>query len=95
MHGLDIRWPLGLRRDIPAERLRASLTYVVAAPVGRVPKGALDGFRFEADDIDWAHGSGPPVRGAADALLLALTGRTAALDHLSGDGVPTVRSRLA
>jgi hypothetical protein len=35
------------------------------------------------------------VSGDADALLLAVTGRTAALDRLSGDGVSTLRSRLA
>jgi uncharacterized protein (TIGR03083 family) len=96
VHGLDIRWPLGLPRDIPAERAHKSLTYLTAAPVGGVvPKGTLDGLRFEAEDIDWAHGSGPRVRGDAEALLLAVTGRTTALDHLSGGGVSMLRARLA
>ncbi|MFW3171143.1 maleylpyruvate isomerase family mycothiol-dependent enzyme [Geodermatophilus sp. CPCC 206100] len=96
VHGLDIRWPLELPREIPEERLQTSLTFVTAAPFGSVvPKGALDGLRFEANDIDWASGSGPIVSGSAEALLLAITGRTTALGHLSGDGVPTLRSRLA
>jgi len=96
VHGLDIRWPLGLPRDIPEERVHKSLTYLTAAPVGGVvPKGRLRGLRFEADDIDWAHGSGPTVSGNADALMLAITGRTTALGHLNGDGVPTLQSRLA
>ena len=96
VHGLDIRWPLGLPRTVPEERLRTSLTYLTDAPVGGVvATGTLDGLRFEADDIDWAHGSGPTVSGSAEALLLAITGRPTALDHLSGDGVPTLRSRLA
>ncbi|SOD98857.1 maleylpyruvate isomerase family mycothiol-dependent enzyme [Blastococcus haudaquaticus] len=96
VHGLDIRWPLGLPREIPEQRLQASLAYLTAAPVGGVvPKGALDGLRLAATDIGWAHGSGPTVSGTAEALLLAITGRTAALDHLSGDGVPTLRGRLA
>ncbi|MCZ2860883.1 maleylpyruvate isomerase family mycothiol-dependent enzyme [Blastococcus sp. VKM Ac-2987] len=95
VHGLDIRWPLGLPRDIPEERVRTSLSFLTAAPAGGlVAKGTLSGLRFEADDIDWASGSGPSVRGRADALLLAITGRSAALGHLSGDGVPTLRSRL-
>jgi uncharacterized protein (TIGR03083 family) len=96
VHGLDIRWPLGLPRDVPEERLRTSLTHLTAGPVGGVvAKGSLDGLRFEASDIDWAHGSGPVVSGSAEALLLAITGRTTALGHLSGDGVPTLRGRLA
>ncbi|MGY1886206.1 maleylpyruvate isomerase family mycothiol-dependent enzyme [Blastococcus sp. SYSU DS0753] len=92
VHGLDIRWPLGIARDVPEERLRTSLTLV--ADGGFVRKGTLDGLRFEADDLDWAHGTGPAVRGNADALLLAMTGRPAALDHLDGDGVPVLRVRL-
>ncbi len=96
VHGLDIRWPLGLSRDVPEERVRTSLTYLTAAPVGGVvPEGRLSGLRFQATDIDWAHGSGSTVSGSAEALLLAVTGRTAALSHLSGDGVSTLRSRLA
>ncbi|TFV92461.1 maleylpyruvate isomerase family mycothiol-dependent enzyme [Blastococcus sp. CT_GayMR20] len=96
VHGLDIRWPLGLPRDIPQERLHTSLTYLTAAPAGGVvPKGTLDGLRWEASDIDWSHGSGPTVRGDAEALLLAITGRTVALRHLSGDGLSTLRGRLA
>ena len=96
VHGLDIRWPLGLPRDIPEERLRTSLTFLTAAPVGGiVAEGVVDGLRFEANDIDWASGSGPPVSGNAEALLLAITGRTPAFGHLSGDGVSALRTRLA
>jgi hypothetical protein len=60
-----------------------------------VPKGRLGGLRWEASDIDWAHGTGPTVSGRAEALLLAITGRRGALGHLSGDGVSTLRGRLA
>jgi uncharacterized protein (TIGR03083 family) len=96
VHGLDIRWPLGLPRDIPEERVHKSLTYLTGAPGGAVvAKGRLDGLRFEATDIDWTHGRGPAVSGDAEALLLAIAGRTTALGHLSGDGVSTLRGRLA
>lgn len=95
VHGLDIRWPLQMARQIPDERLKTSLTSLAAAANGLVPKGALSGLRFAADDLDWAHGSGPMVRGTADALLLAMTGRTIALEHLEGDGVATLRGRLS
>lgn len=95
VHGLDIRWPLGLTRDIPEERLQTSLTFLTGRSArGVVTGGTLDGLRFEADDIDWTHGNGPIVSGAAEALLLAITGRRAALDRLSGDGVSTLCARL-
>lgn len=97
VHGLDIRWPLGLAREVPERRLRTSLDFLTSrAGRGLVPEGlSRGGLRIAADDVDWAHGSGPTVRGSAEALLLVLTGRTAALDRLSGDGAPALRARLA
>ncbi len=95
VHGLDVRRPLGLRREVPHHRARTALTFLVGAPAGFVPKGALDGLRFVADDLDWSHGTGPTVSGDADALLLACTGRTAALEFLRGDGAPVLRERIA
>ena len=94
VHGADIRWPLGLTRDIPEARLAKSLTSLTGTASGLAPRGALRELRFEAEDIDWAHGSGPVVRGKADALLLAISGRTAALASLSGEGVSTLGARL-
>ncbi|NHC22246.1 maleylpyruvate isomerase family mycothiol-dependent enzyme [Nocardioides sp. IC4_145] len=95
VHGLDVRWPLGIEREVPAGRLRATLDFVAGAPGGIVPPGSLDGLRFEADDLDWAAGDGPTVSGRAEALLLGLTGRSAALGHLDGDGLATLRGRLS
>jgi uncharacterized protein (TIGR03083 family) len=96
VHGLDIRWPLGLTRQIPVERLQKSLTFLTTPTAGGlVRKGALEGLRLEASDIDWAHGSGPTVRGSAEALLLAMTGRTVALKHLDGDGVGALGGRVS
>ncbi|WP_182525166.1 maleylpyruvate isomerase family mycothiol-dependent enzyme [Nocardioides dongkuii] len=96
VHGLDIRWPLGIPRDIPEQRSRTSLDFLTTrAASSCVPKGALDGLRLEATDIDWVHGDGPVVRGASESLLLAMTGRRAALDHLEGHGVPALRDRLS
>jgi hypothetical protein len=96
VHGLDIRLPLRLARDIPGNRLRTALTFVTGgAATGIVARGAVSGLRFEARDLDWAHGSGPVVSGDAEALLLAVTGRTTAFGRLGGDGVATLRARLA
>lgn len=95
VHGLDIRWPLGLTREIPAERVRATLDYLASAPSDFVRKGLLDGLRLEGTDLGWSHGTGPTVSGTSDALLMGLTGRAAGLDALTGDGAVTLRSRLA
>lgn len=96
VHGLDIRRPLGLPREIPPDRLRTALTFAVTTPLGGVvTREALRDLRFEADDVDWAHGRGSAVRGPADDLLLAITGRTTALAHLDGDGADELRGRLA
>lgn len=95
VHGLDIRWPLGLKREVPEERAWSSLTFLTSRSArGLVPRGLLDGVHLQADDIDWAHGHGPMVSGRAEALLLVLTGRSVALEALAGDGVPTLRARL-
>lgn len=90
IHQQDIRRPLGLPRTIPAERIRPALNFAVWAPPVR---GAVRGrgVRLVADDIDWSLGRGPEVCGPAEAILLAMGGRTVALDDLSGPG----RDRLA
>jgi uncharacterized protein (TIGR03083 family) len=96
VHGLDICWPLGLTHPVPPERWRKSLTFLTTRP-GRslVPPGLADGLRLHAEDVDWSHGAGPTVSGDAGSLLLALTGRAVALDHLAGDGLATLRSRTS
>ncbi|WP_069386933.1 maleylpyruvate isomerase family mycothiol-dependent enzyme [Cellulosimicrobium cellulans] len=94
VHGLDIRWPLGLPYDIPEDRAATALDAVMRAPSGVVAKGVVDGLRFEATDIDWQHGTGPTVSGSAAALLLSVTGRAAAVDSLVGDGVVVLRRRI-
>ncbi|MEZ5268808.1 MAG: maleylpyruvate isomerase family mycothiol-dependent enzyme [Microthrixaceae bacterium] len=96
VHGLDIRWPLGLNREIPQDRMRTALQFVANAGAGNVvAKGVLDGLRFEATDLDWAHGTGRSVSGQSDAVLLAMAGRPAALEQLDGEGVETLATRLA
>lgn len=94
VHGQDIRRPLGLNRDFPADHLRRSLGFVTGKQRGFVPKGRLGGLRFEAEDLDWSSGEGAEVRGSGEAVLLAITGRVVALDDLEGDGVAVLRGRL-
>ncbi len=96
IHGQDIRRPLGLPADLRPEPMRASLGFLIGGrAVGFVPKGLPAGLRFEATDLGWAAGAGPVVQGPGEAVLLALTGRPAALPDLSGDGLPILTRRLA
>jgi uncharacterized protein (TIGR03083 family) len=91
VHQQDVRRPLGLLRAIPEDRLRASLNYARVSPV---IAGAwrTRGLRLIATDIDWSTGRGPEVCGTGESLLLAMTGRTAAVwTDLQGDGVALIR----
>jgi hypothetical protein len=54
----------------------------------------LRDLRLVATDTGWAYGAGALVRGPAEALLLAMSGRPVALDDLDGDGVPVLRQRV-
>jgi uncharacterized protein (TIGR03083 family) len=93
IHQQDIRRPLGLPREIPPERLRVILDFAMVAP----PTGAFvrtRGLRLVATDLDWSSGRGTAeVRGPAEALLMAASGRPSALDELDGPGVATLARR--
>ncbi|MFC4149608.1 maleylpyruvate isomerase family mycothiol-dependent enzyme [Micromonospora mangrovi] len=95
VHGQDIRRPLGLPHQLHPKRLRTSLDFLVSRrSVAFGGRRLRAGLRFEATDQDWVWGTGPVVQGTAEALLLALTGRTVVLPELRGDGVPVLRDRL-
>jgi uncharacterized protein (TIGR03083 family) len=84
IHGLDITVALGIDRHVPAERLRIVLG-------GLTPKQLryfgvdLAGIQLRADDLDWTFGSGQPLSGSAQDLLLVVCGRTLPTGHLRGE----------
>jgi hypothetical protein len=55
----------------------------------------LRGLHLSATDISWTAGAGAKVEGPIFALLLLLTGRYAALDRLSGPGLPQLRQKAS
>jgi len=95
IHNQDIRRPLGLARQIPAERLVAAIDVLPGIGSFLQSKRHTKGLRFVATDLDHAVGDGPEVRGPAEALVLAMSGRRATLDELDGDGLETLRARIA
>ncbi|MFI0479752.1 maleylpyruvate isomerase family mycothiol-dependent enzyme [Actinomadura sp. 9N215] len=90
IHHQDIRRPLGVAREIPAERLLPALRGALNTPV-IAGFWRVRGLRLVATDLDWSRGSGPEVRGPAEALLMVVAGRRGIIQELSGPG----RKRLA
>ncbi|MDT0276494.1 maleylpyruvate isomerase family mycothiol-dependent enzyme [Blastococcus goldschmidtiae] len=93
IHQQDIRRPLGLPRQVPAERLVPALRTALFAPTLLGALRVRD-VRLVATDIDWSFGRGPEVRGAAEALLMTVAGRPAAVADLSGPGQERIARRL-
>jgi uncharacterized protein (TIGR03083 family) len=93
IHHQDIRRPLGLPREIPAERLRAALRFATFAP-------PLRGFwhgrgvRVVATDVEWTFGFGPEARGPGEAVLMTLAARRGAASDLHGPGAATLVRRF-
>ena len=94
IHHQDIRRPLGIPRQIPAERLRCVLADSVRSP--ELPGWHLSrGVCLTPTDLDWSHGSGPEITGPAEAVLMAVAGRQSAVEELAGPGQAILASRLA
>ncbi|MBW0102177.1 maleylpyruvate isomerase family mycothiol-dependent enzyme [Pseudonocardia sp. KRD-291] len=93
IHHQDIRRPLGLPRNIPADRMRAVLDFARTAP----PIGAsrrIRGLTLVATDLDWTAGGGPAVEGPAESLLMVIAGRRGIAEELTGPGQPTIAERI-
>ena len=92
VHSQDIAIPLGRRLDAaPAAAAEAATrvwSYSGGSKAKVFKKIPLAGVQFSATDIAWTVGTGHQVKGPILAILLALTGRRAALPMLSGDGAP-------
>jgi uncharacterized protein (TIGR03083 family) len=84
VHGLDITIPLGIEHPVGEQALRLVLAHATT-PLSLKHSG-FDGtaIRLEADDLDWAFGTGQPVRGRARHLLMLLMGRRLPAGLLSG-----------
>jgi uncharacterized protein (TIGR03083 family) len=91
VHGQDITVPVGRPWPVPVDAAATAATRVwtMPWPLSRTvrARSRLSGLHLVAGDTDWAAGEGARVEGPVRALLLLLTGRTAAaLPLLSGEG---------
>jgi uncharacterized protein (TIGR03083 family) len=97
VHGQDIAVPLGLDRPMPAGAAMAAASRVWPDLYPFRAARRLRGLRFVAADCDWSAGQAGEdgvVTGPVGTILLALTGRPAAVDRLSGPGVAELADRL-
>jgi uncharacterized protein (TIGR03083 family) len=95
VHSEDIRRPLGIQHAYPLDAAVRVANFYKNSNLLIGAKNRIAGLRLRATDIDWSHGDGPEVSGPIVSLVVAMTGRTAALDDLAGEGVATLRSRAA
>jgi uncharacterized protein (TIGR03083 family) len=93
VHSEDIRRPLGIKHDYPADALISVADMYKGSNLLIGGKKRVEGLTLRATDTDWSTGSGPEVSGPMKDLVMAIAGRAAALDDLSGEGVETLRSR--
>lgn len=92
IHQQDIRRPLGEPRAIPEDRLRPALRTALFGVLRGVVR--VRDVRLVATDVDWAFGRGPEVHGTGEALLMAVAGRKAVADELTGPGRGRLVQRL-
>jgi uncharacterized protein (TIGR03083 family) len=95
VHGEDIRRPLGIRHKYADDALTTTADFYRGSNLLIGAKRRAEGLTLHADDVDWKAGSGPEVAGPLASIILAITGRGAGLDDLSGEGVATLRGRIS
>ena len=83
IHGLDITVGLDLDRQPPPERVGLVLGSLKPSQL-KFFGVDLTGVQLRADDLDWSYGTGEPVSGRAQDILLALCGRRLPPGQLQG-----------
>jgi uncharacterized protein (TIGR03083 family) len=93
VHSEDIRRALGIKHAYQTDAAVQVADFYKNSNLLIGAKTRITGLKLRATDTDWSNGDGPEVAGPMVSLVLAMTGRTAALDDLAGDGVATLRAR--
>ncbi|MBO4140743.1 maleylpyruvate isomerase family mycothiol-dependent enzyme [Micromonospora tulbaghiae] len=93
VHAQDIRRPLGLTRTPSVEAVTPVARFFAGRDFTVAGRSAINGLRVEATDGPFTAGAGPLVSGTTVALMMAMAGRAAYCDDLTGPGVQTLRER--
>jgi uncharacterized protein (TIGR03083 family) len=92
VHGLDIRRPLGVKRDVPGDRLKVVLDLLALPKTQKFFKPSLPQVTLAATDLDWLTGSGPKtITAAAEDLVLLLSKRSVDPARFAGEGVAELK----
>lgn len=84
VHQQDIRWVLGENRQRQHDPERLQL---ILNGLKKTAARKKKGLAFAATDLAWQTGEGETVSGPAEAIIMALADRPAALPRLTGQGV--------
>ncbi|SFO78334.1 TIGR03083 family protein [Geodermatophilus dictyosporus] len=95
VHAQDVRRPLGLLRTPPVDTVTAVARSYARRDFTVTSRSTIAGLRLEATDGPFTTGAGPLVSGTTVALTMAMAGRIAYCDDLTGPGVPVLRARCA
>ena len=93
VHAQDVRRPLGLERTPSVEATTEVARFFARRDFTVNSRSAIRGLRLEATDGSFTAGEGLPVRGTTLALTMAMAGRGAYCDDLTGPGVARLRAR--
>jgi hypothetical protein len=96
IHGADMRIPLDVRHDPDPQQVARVLDFLTGrTQIGFFPHRRLRGLALHDEDTGRTWGRGAAIRGPGAALMLAICGRTVAVDRLAGPGLPLLQSRLS
>ncbi|MFC0097448.1 maleylpyruvate isomerase family mycothiol-dependent enzyme [Micromonospora marina] len=93
VHAQDIRRPLGLARTPSVEAVTPVARFFAGRDFTVAGRSAIESLRVEATDGPFTAGAGALVSGTTVALVMAMAGRAAYCDDLTGPGVQTLRER--
>ncbi|WP_432509174.1 maleylpyruvate isomerase family mycothiol-dependent enzyme [Kineococcus auxinigenes] len=93
VHAQDVRRPLGLTRTPPVPVVTAVANFYASRDFAVDSRTAAAGLLLRATDGPFTAGAGPLVSGTTLALTMAIAGRGAYLDELTGPGVSVLRER--
>ena len=93
IHSADIRRALGIEHSYPTGPVTQVADFYKNSNLIIGAKRRIAGVTLRATDTEWSNGSGPEAAGPILAIVMAMTGRKAYLDDLTGDGVEVLRAR--